>query len=69
MSLWLQHVVVLAVVALCVAQVVHQGFRAIWGKASRVGSCCAKGCAPTRGGELSREKIHFLPVEVLRKRL
>jgi negative regulator of sigma E activity len=68
MPLWLQHLVVLTFVAACLAYAVYQGVRSLYGKKSRLGSCCAKGCASTNPATSSAPKIHFLPVEMLRKR-
>ena len=65
MPLWLQHLVVLALVATCLGYVIYQGVRSFRGKGSGIGKCCAKGCAPTSGDV---QKLHFLPVEMLRKR-
>lgn len=67
MPLWLQHLVVLALVAACFAIAVYQGVRSLYGKQSRLGSCCAKGCASAQPAKGS-QKIHFLPSEMLRKR-
>jgi hypothetical protein len=68
MALWLQHLIVLALVAACLGYAVYQAARSLYGKKSRLGSCCAKGCAPAQSPSASAEKIHFLPVEMLRKR-
>lgn len=68
MPLWLQHLLVLLLVAGCVGYVGWQGFRSMLGKRSRLGSCCAKGCQTTRAQASSGQKIHFLPAEMLRKR-
>ena len=68
MPLWLQNLIVLTLVAACLAYTVYQGARSLYGKKSRLGSCCAKGCAPAPSTGVPTEKIHFLPVEMLRKR-
>ena len=67
MPLWLQHLLVLALVGGCLTWVGYQGLRTLWGKKSRVGSCCSKGCA-SQTPSASTEKIIFLPAEMLRKR-
>jgi hypothetical protein len=76
MPLWLQHRLVLLLVAGCVAWVAWQGLQSLRGRASRIGSCCAKGCNPTEPAETDKpataptsgEKIVFLPVESLTAR-
>jgi hypothetical protein len=68
MPLWLQHLLVLTVVALCLGYTSWQGLRSLVGKKSRLGSCCAKGCAANKPATPPTEKIHFLPVEMLRKK-
>jgi hypothetical protein len=68
MPLWLQHILVLTITALCLGYCGWQGFRSLLGKRSKLGSCCAKGCSTTPTQPQSAEKIHFLPVEMLRKK-
>ena len=75
MPLWLQHLLVLLLVGGCVAWVIWQGLRSLRGRASRIGSCCAKGCNPVEPAKsdkpavpASGEKIVFLPVESLTAR-
>jgi hypothetical protein len=67
MPLWLQHLLVLALVGCCLTWIGYQSLRTLWGKRSRVGSCCSKGCAAQPPAE-SGQKIIFLPAEMLRKR-
>jgi hypothetical protein len=69
MPLWLQHTFVLSVVGACLAYAVFQAVRTVFGKPSRMGSCCAKGC-PTTPAPQNRgtERIVFLPADLLRKR-
>ena len=75
MPLWLQHLLVLLLVAGCVTWVAWQGIQSLRGRASRIGSCCAKGCSPAEparsdkpAAPASGEKIVFLPVESLTAR-
>jgi hypothetical protein len=68
MPIWFQHLLVLALVAACLAYTIVQACRSLIGKKSRLGSCCAKGCAANKPAVATSEKIHFLPVEMLRKR-
>jgi hypothetical protein len=68
MANWLQHLLVLALVGLCVAYTTFQAIRSLRGKKSRLGSCCAKGCAAAKPAAATTEKIHFLPVEMLRRK-
>ena len=69
MPLWLQHTLVLTLVGACLAYAIYQAVRSLFGKPSRIGSCCAKGClttpAPRTG---ATERIVFLPSDALRKR-
>ena len=68
MPLWFQHTLVLSLVALCVGFCAWQGVRSLAGKRSKLGSCCAKGCSTAPAQQQASEKIHFLPVEMLRKK-
>jgi hypothetical protein len=72
MPLWLQNLIVFLAVGGCLAYVVRQGVGTFFGKKSRVGSCCAKGCSsdaqaakPQQG---RGERIVFLPVEALSRK-
>jgi hypothetical protein len=76
MPVWLQHLLVLLIVAVCVAYVGWQMVRTFRLKKSKLGACCAKGCeasAPANpqaegGTKPPPERIVFMPVEMLRKR-
>jgi hypothetical protein len=71
MPLWTQHVLVLLIVAGCVAYVARQLVRTFKLKKSKLGSCCAKGCdaaATPANPKPAGERIVFMPVEMLRKR-
>lgn len=69
MPLWLQHALVVALVAGCVLVVAWQSLRTLRGKKSVVGKCCAKGCPPAAAAEPKPDqRVHFMPVEMLRKR-
>ena len=80
MGLWLQHLLVLLIVAGCAAFVARQMVRTFRLKKSKLGACCAKGCdaggaggaGTGRTGEPAKappaERIVFMPVEMLRKR-
>ena len=77
MPLVLQHVLVLLIVAACVAVVAGQGVRTLRGKKSKLGACCAKGCdvagagtPGTPGNEnvkpaAASTRVVFMPVEML----
>ena len=70
MAVWLQHLLVIALVATCLAVVGRQlvsTFR--FGKGSRLGSCCAKGCE-TEASRRSKpvERIVFIPSDSLVRR-
>ena len=74
MPLWLQHLLVLLIVAGCVSWVVWQGVRTLFGRRSKLGSCCAKGCSPAQDQDAKSqqkrpsERIAFIPVEMLTRR-
>jgi len=68
MPFWFQHLLVLTLVAACLAYTTLQGVRSLRGKKSRLGSCCAKGCGPSKPASATTERIHFLPSDMLRKR-
>ena len=62
MPMWLQHLLVLLLVAACVAVVAGQFVRTFRGQKSKLGACCAKGCdafAPTA----PVERVVFLPAD------
>lgn len=72
MSVWIQHLLVLVIVCGAVAFVAWQVLRGLRGKSSRVGSCCARGCAaptndaaPTDDRPARAERVVFLPLERL----
>jgi hypothetical protein len=72
MPLWLQHTLVLLIVAICIGVVIAGAVRTFWGRRSRVGSCCSKGCAaepaPPATGDARPERIVFFPADSLRVR-
>lgn len=68
MTIWLQHLLVLAITLACATFVVWQSVRTLRGKRSRVGSCCAKGCDQTAKPQAAnQQRIVFFPVEMLKK--
>jgi cell division septation protein DedD len=64
MPLIVQNILVLSLVAVCVAVVIWQATRTLVGKRSKLGSCCAKGCEPPKP-EQQAAKTQFMPVEML----
>ena len=68
MPLWLQHLLVVLLVAGCVLVVGWQALQTLWGKKSVIGKCCAKGCPPAAAEPKADQRVHFMPVEMLRKR-
>jgi hypothetical protein len=82
MTDWMQHLLVLVTVVVCIAVVASQTARTLFGRGGKIGQCCAKGCAAhldqsttvdkpqAASRESSRgERVVFLPVEMLgRKR-
>jgi hypothetical protein len=72
MPLWLQHLLVLLIVAACVGFVARQMVRTFRLKKSKLGACCAKGCdagAESVNGKTAAaaptERVVFFPVEML----
>jgi hypothetical protein len=66
MPVLLQNFIVFLAVGVAFFFLVRQGWRTLAGRRSRLGSCCAKGCAanePTKPS--SGERIVFLPAEML----
>jgi hypothetical protein len=69
MPSWLQHLLVLALVAFALFVVVRQAIGTLRLKGGKVGSCCAKGCAPDPSAQKHLgERIVFLPAESLTRR-
>jgi hypothetical protein len=63
----LQHLIVLALVVVCVAYIAKQAIGTLRGRKGNLGSCCSKGC---NAGEQqqTQAKTQFLPAEMLIRR-
>jgi hypothetical protein len=68
MNSMIQHLLVLLLVLACVAVVGVQAFASLRGKKSRLGSCCAKGCDAGVKVNPAKERVVFLPVELLSRK-
>ena len=69
MPMWLQHVLVLALVAFALFVVIRQAISTLRLKGGKIGSCCAKGCGAASTREKpAGERIVFLPAESLLRR-
>jgi hypothetical protein len=72
MSLLLQHIIALSAVALCLGYAAWQGIQALRGRQSRVGSCCAKGCAATKAASdtsaAATPRVVYIPVSMLSRK-
>jgi hypothetical protein len=68
MPLWLQHSLVLLLVVGCVVVIAWQSLRTLRGRKSAVGKCCAQGCPAAPAEPKADARVHFMPVEMLRKR-
>jgi hypothetical protein len=70
MSDLVQTIIVFIVIGACVAYVAWQGVSALFGRRSRVGACCSKGCSiPDSSAKKSNTaKAQFIPVELLVRR-
>ena len=64
----LQNLLVLLAVGIALAFLIRQGWRTLAGKRSRLGSCCARGCAQEKPKPASGERVVFLPAEMLGRR-
>jgi hypothetical protein len=65
MPLWIQHLLVLLLVAVCVAVVGRQFVRTFSGRKSTLGSCCAKGCDAAAEPKPQLDHVVFLPSDML----
>jgi hypothetical protein len=70
MPLWLQHSLVLLLVGLCLAWTLFQSARTLFGKRSRLGKCCSRGCdtkpTETKPTE-SKPRTTYIPLSSLKK--
>ena len=66
MPLWLQHLLVLTLVAACVAYVAWQAVRTLRKGTGRLGACCSKGCDAGKAAQGPRTV--FIPVESIGRR-
>ena len=65
MALWLQHTLVLVVVAAAAFVLLRQAIATLRGRGGKLGSCCAKVCDPQPKPAASGERIVFLPSDSL----
>lgn len=65
MPTWLQHALVLLMVAAAAFVLLRQAVATLRGRGGKIGSCCAKGCEPKPQDTQAAERIPFLPVESL----
>jgi hypothetical protein len=66
--MWLQNLIIVLLVTACLAYVAWHGIRAILGRKSKLGSCCAKGCSSVADEQLAKKptsSVQFMPVEML----
>jgi len=70
----LQNLLVFLLVGACLAWVGRQAFQSLRGRRSKLGSCCAKGCAATAAQPTEKQqstaapRIAFIPLEQLARR-
>jgi hypothetical protein len=65
----MQDILAIALVSLCGVYALWQGYRAVAGKRSRLGSCCDRGCSESSAKpQETAQKVHFLPSDMLRRR-
>jgi hypothetical protein len=65
MSLTIQHILVLLIVAAAALVLLRLGIASLRGRGGKLGSCCARGCEPHSARDENTERIAFLPVESL----
>ena len=69
MPLWIQNILVIALVAACVVAVGRQLVGTLRLKrGAKLGSCCAKGCESQPTPSASTERVVFIPSSSLRVR-
>ena len=69
MPLWLQHALVLALVAFAAFVVIRAAIGTLRLRHGKIGSCCARGCGDTnRAGRPPTQRIVFLPAEMLSRK-
>jgi hypothetical protein len=61
-----QHIIVIAIIALCVGFLLWQGFGGFFGRKTMLGKCCETGCKPKQTVGKSSEQ--FLPIESLSRK-
>ena len=65
MPLWIQHTLVLLIVAAALLVLLRQAIASVRGRGAKLGSCCAKGCEAQAATTRSAERIVFLSVDSL----
>lgn len=68
MPIWLQHLLVLLIVAGCAGYILRQAISTLRLRPGKLGNCCTKGCSTKRPAGRQGGTVHFLPVESLIKR-
>jgi hypothetical protein len=64
--MWIQNLIIFALLTACLAYVGWHGVRAILGRKSKLGSCCARGCsAVAEEQKKPSSSVQFMPVEML----
>jgi len=66
MPLWMQTILALTLVLSCGSWAAWQGVKSLRGKASKIGSCCQKGCGST--AKPTAPQVQFLPSDLLKRR-
>jgi hypothetical protein len=67
MALWLQYLLVAAIVLGSIAFLTRQIWATLMGKKSKLGSCCSTGCAAHQppAKDSATQRVQFLPAEML----
>jgi hypothetical protein len=70
MSPFLQNLLAILLVALAATYTLFQATKSLRGKASKLGSCCSKGCSSLEKSptESAQPKTQFLPADMLKRR-
>ena len=65
MSLWIQHTLVLLIVAAAAILLLRHAIASLRGRGGKLGSCCEKGCTAAPQTPQHADRIAFIPVESL----
>ncbi|MGE5607961.1 MAG: hypothetical protein ACM359_01795 [Bacillota bacterium] len=68
MAIWLQNLLVFAIVAVCLTFVLRQMTRTLRSGQGKIGACCSRGCQANQPSTPPAQRVVFLPIEALSRR-